>query len=225
MIWMVGIIALVYVWVWYSMNVLHNPLVLMAVYYPVLCLGGGLVLRKFMGNIIPSNFYMPENHRECAVLTLKYSVLSTLVIWLGLLAIKSGMVDSEIINDGLEACGMYRESYWITGIGVVLVNPIFEEMLWRWGLVTFLDSRFGDKNWVGLHLSSLIFAGYHPIVAFNLFSPPWLLVIFILAYLAGLMFVRLYRKSRGLHFVMIFHMGVNLNLMLLGYLFAPPSGG
>ena len=215
-----ALIVVTYVWLGYSMNVLHNPLLTMLVYYPVLCLGGGTLLHRLHPEARDDREVIL--HPNPVTPTLLYSLLATAILWAGSLLIRPGWVEPDLISHGLEVCGMHREDYWLTAWAVMTVNPVFEEYLWRLGFFSFLYRRFSRNT--AIHVSSLVFAGYHPVVVAQFFPITWLILVFLLVYLGGVAFASIFLRTRNIVYPIIIHMVVNLNLMLMGYIYAPSSG-
>ena len=86
-----GVVAVTYAWLWYSMNTIHNPLLSMAVYYPVLCLGGSYLLRKISFGVKHDEIPGKTSAHKPLHLTILYSLVATAVIWAGYLLIRPGL--------------------------------------------------------------------------------------------------------------------------------------
>jgi len=153
------------------------------------------------------------------ILTIGLSLLGGLVLWAGVLLIRPGMIDPERITGALAAAGMNARSFWLTGLVVILINPFFEEYLWRYGVFQWLDSRYSRT--VAIHISALLFAGYHPLVVAQFFPPVWLLLVFVLVYIGGIAFAFLYSRTLNLLHPIAFHLFINLNLIIIARLYAP----
>ena len=214
-----GLIALSYFWLWYSMNVLHNPLLDMLVYYPVFCFAFGTYLGKRRPRKAPEYSFKLELRRKPVILTVILSLAASIVLWGGLVVSLRGLLDPSKISEGLASCGMDRANFWLIGWVVAVINPIFEEYLWRFSVFPFLERRFSRR--IALHVSSLLFAGYHPIVVGQFFPFAWLIVVFVMVYIAGIIFATLLTRTRNLVYPIMLHLWINLNFMLMTYLFAP----
>ena len=201
------------------MNILHAPLITMAVYYPVFCYGGG----RLLDAICKRNHKNESNRSEVPgnplPLTIGFSILGGIILWMGVLLVRPGMIEPEIITRALAATGMHAQKFWLTGLVVVLVNPFFEEYLWRFGVFRWLEGRVSHS--AAMHISALLFAGYHPLVVAQYFPPAWLILVFMLVYFGGIAFAFLYSRTRNLLHPIAFHLFVNLNLMLIARLYAP----
>ena len=67
---------------------------------------------------------------------------------------------------------------------------------------------------------AILFAGYHSLVLMVLFPAPWLVVIFILTFIGGIMFGELFLRTRNIAWSIILHFVLNLNIMLIGWQYA-----
>jgi len=201
------------------MNILHKPMLAMVVYYPVLCVGGGTVLRLLKKREKHAASVRSATRGKSVELTIELSLAATLVLWTSNLLIRPGWIEPETVAHGLRVCGMHRETFWLTGWMVVLINPIFEEYLWRLGILSFLTGFRTEKE--AIVISSIVFAGYHPIVVAGFFPAPWLAAAFLIVFAGGAALAYLFLRTRNIVYSIVFHMVINLNLMLMGYLYAP----
>ena len=213
------LILIVYLWLWYSMNILHAPLITMAVYYPVFCYGGGRLIDSIIKRKQPGTSRNSIMSGNPLPLTIGFSILGGIVLWLGVLLVRPGMIEPGIISRALAATGMHAKNFWLTGLVVILVNPFLEEYLWRFGVFRWLEGRVSHS--AAMHISAMLFAGYHPLVVAQYFPPAWLVLVFVLVYLGGIAFAYLYSRTRNLLHPIAFHLFVNLNLMIIARLYAP----
>ncbi|MCX6645374.1 MAG: type II CAAX endopeptidase family protein [bacterium] len=214
------VIAAVYIWLGYAMIVLRNPLIAMFVYYPILCFGGGYIIRKST-NIETSKLFTFEKIQKPALVTFLLCVFATAVLWLCTLFFRPGMIDPSQLSSGLSSIGMTKQNYWIVGGFLVLVNPFAEEFLWRSAVLPFFMS--GTKRNAAIIYSCILFAGYHPLVLSVMMSPLWLAMSFLLIFVGGIIFSNLYLRTRSLAYPIALHMLINLNFRLIGYLYTPSS--
>jgi membrane protease YdiL (CAAX protease family) len=215
----VGLMAVTYGWLAFSMNVLYSPMAAMLVYYPVFCVGGGTVLRLLMKRGKDREGVQPVPRRKSVEVTIIWALVATAGLWAANLLIQPGVIDPEAIARGLRGCGMYWDNYWATAWMIVVVNPFAEEYLWRLGLFPFVREFRTEKE--AIVISSIVFAGYHPMVVARFFPALWLIGVFLVVYAGGVMITHLFLKTRNIVYPMVFHLVANLNLMLMGYLCAP----
>jgi len=156
-----------------------------------------------------------------ALITLGISALVTTALWLSTFLFRPGLIDPRTISDGLESIGMSRDRFWFSAAYLIVVNPFAEEFFWRRAVLSVLMPRMNPRNAVAL--SSALFAAYHPIIVGMIFPALWLPAVFVAAYIGGFLFAYLYSLRRSLVFPVALHIVVNLNLMLIGYLYSPSS--
>jgi len=204
------------------MLVLNNPILTMAVYYLGFCITGSRVLENSVGKEkMKEVFEGFTRYNKPELPTLILIFIATAILWFCTLLIRPGMIDPEIISNGLNSLGMPRERYWYAAGFLMIANPICEEILWREGILRFLITRL-EARWAVI-VSGLLFAGYHPIVVGMLFPPAWLLMIFILTFLGGIFLANLYLRTRQLGWPIAVHAVININLMIIGWLYSPSS--
>jgi membrane protease YdiL (CAAX protease family) len=217
---LVVVVALVYAWLGYAMIILRNPLLAMLVYYPILCFGGGYLIKNFT-KIDPSKLFTFEKIKKPGLVTFLLCVFATALLWTCTLLFRPGMIDPSQLSSGISSIGMTKQNYWIVGGFLVLVNPFAEEFLWRSAVLPFFLS--GTKRNRAIIYASIIFAGYHPLVLSVMMSPLWLAMSFLLIFVGGIFFSNLYLRTRSLAYPIALHMLINLNFRLIGYLYTPSS--
>ena len=214
------LVVVVYAWLGLGMIYLKSPIASMLVYYLGLCFTGGLMLKR----LIPGKefrLFELRKHPHPVLLTLGLIIFTSAAIWAFKLLFQPGIVDPEIIRKGIGSIGMSRAHFWIPAGILIAINPFSEEFLWRWSLLPILLD--GLKRNRAIMLSSVIFAGYHVLTVSMLFSPIWLVGVFLVTYVGGLFFANLLLKTHSLWYPIIVHMIINANLMMLGYLFSSPQ--
>lgn len=214
------IIFLTYIWLGVAMIHFKSPILAMIIYYPVFCLGGGWLIRKGSPDDETLLSLMKPIDRPVLV-TVIISIIFTAGIWGSGQLIRPGMIDPEFVSDGLSRLGMWKENFWFTAGFLAIVNPFAEEFLWRGSVLRFLSGKMSVT--ASVHISALLFAGYHPMVVSDVFPLTWLILIFMLCYIGGLVLAPLYIRTRNLAYPIVAHLMVNINLMILGYLYAPSS--
>lgn len=209
----IGIIVCTYIWLGYSMIVLRNPMLTMIVYYLAFCLGCGLLIRKFTER---DKVYCSRNQFKSPVLfTFTLCLIAAVILWLCTLLFRPGIIDPAFITDGLDSIGMTRDSYWIPAGFLAIVNPFAEEFLWRASVFRFFSSKMKISG--AVIISSLIFAGYHPLVISMIFPPVWLALAFVITFIGGIFLAHLYMRTRSIAYPIALHLVINVNLMLMGY--------
>ncbi len=213
------VIIATYLWLAFAMMVLNSPIIAMIIYHPVFCLGGGLLIRRSTGKT--SGFFSEPSLKRPALTTLALGVVLAAAVWSCNLLIEPGLVDPEIVSDGLRILGMHREHFWLAAGLLVIVNPFGEEFLWRGSVLRFLASRMSRSS--AVQVSAVFFAGYHPMLVSMVFPKLWLVAVLVICYLGGLILANLYIRTRNLLYPIAVHMAVNIALMFMGYLYAPSS--
>ncbi len=215
-----GVIVLTYAWLAYSMLVLSSPMAAMLVYYPIFCyLGGSWIARNTAGFDALQNKIPRHAKPEFPLIFLSF--IATAVLWLCTLLIRPGLIEPELITNGLDSLGMTVGKYWGPAGFLAIANPFAEEFLWRYGVLRFLMVRVSRNS--AIIVSSLLFAGYHPLVVAMLFPAPWLVLIFAITFIGGIFLSHLYLRTRHLAYPIILHLVININLMVIGYLYAGGS--
>ncbi len=212
--------VITYLWLGYAMIVCRSPMLAMLVYYPVFCLGGGLILRRSISGVEGKSIDV-KRHDNPVLLTFLVSILATAVLWACTLLFRPGMIDPEIIGDGLDSIGMQADKFWIAAGFLALVNPFAEEFLWR-GSVFEVLLKSGSRTRAVI-LSSILFAGYHPLVISMIFPGVWLIAVFIITFIGGMFLSELFLRTGKLQYPIALHIVININLMIMGYLYAPSS--
>ncbi|MCM1370649.1 MAG: CPBP family intramembrane metalloprotease [Clostridium sp.] len=96
----------------------------------------------------------------------------------------------------LESSGNIQNSVLIIIFGV-LISPIFEELMCRYGLLNFLNKKF-DK-YVSIIVCSIIFSLFHG----------YQLQVIIPCFCAGVVFSIIYLKTGNIGYSIISHIGCN----------------
>lgn len=217
---LVALIACVYLWLGVAMLLFRSPMLAMLVYYPVLCLGGGLLvgsdtLRSRKGPLQVKLSPHPVLHLFWLVLAVSAA------LWACTFLFRPGLVDPAMLAEGLRSIGMTRERFWVSAGLLAVVNPFAEEFLWRWCVFPAFASRMPLR--AAVHLSALLFAGYHPLVIGMLFPPLWLIAVFLISYLGGVILAETFLRTRHLGYLIVLHFAINANLMVIGFLYSPSS--
>jgi len=213
------IVAGAYAWLGVSMNIFNSPLMAVLGYYPVFCVGGAWVLYEIYSKREPVESGRFSLHPKPVVLTLLLSVIALFVVIGRLFFIRPGMIDPEAISEGMTATGINRTLYLTIGLVVAIINPFFEERLWRYGVFQFLRRHLAD--WPAIIVSSLLFAGYHPLVVAQYFPTAWLTFAFFLVFIGGLFFAWLYMKTGKLIYPIALHGFVNVAMLITGSFYTP----
>ena len=216
----VALIVAVYLWLGAAMLLFRSPMLAMIVYYPVFCLGGGLLIRSSLpasARQLPESATSPLPFATIVGLAFALSV----ALWACTLLFRPGLVDPGILSEGLCSIGMTRERFWLSAGFLAAVNPFAEEYLWRWSVFPFLASRLPRST--AVHLSSLMFAGYHPLVVGMLFPSAWLLAVFAISYAGGVILAKTLLRTGRLGYPIALHLVINANLMIIGFLYSPSS--
>ncbi|MFH1676007.1 MAG: type II CAAX endopeptidase family protein [bacterium] len=212
---LVVFVVLIYAWLGYSMIVLRNPFLAMVFYYPVLCFLGGFILRKFLERHGSSDTQKNGGLDDSFTSALSLAIFTTGGLWICMLVFRYGLIPSEVVSKGLQSIGLKGGSFWRAGLMIIFLNPLFEEYFWRSGVFSILKARYSEK--IALHVSSLLFAGYHPLVVSTFFPLIWLPAIFVIVYLGGLMFASLFLRSGKLIHPVILHTVINFNIIFMGW--------
>jgi len=211
-------VAITYAWLWYSLTVLKNPLLCVVVYHPVLCLAGGLLIRKLSPDFPKSEPRI--NFKFSLILTLIIVLFSTMVLIVSaMFVLQPSMADPQIMTDGLSSLGMDRAHFWIIGGWIMIINPFAEEFFWRTSVLRFLSGRMSRTLAIGV--MAALFAGYHPLITMMVIPSGWLPFVFVLTFIGGLVLGELYLRSRKIIWSIIVHLVMNINLMLIGWQHAP----
>lgn len=215
------IIGIVYLWLWYAMNVLHSPALAMLVYYTILCPVGGAILWKptLNENLIVSRLI--TSHKRPWVFTLRWGVFCAAGVWVLFALTTYGYIDVKIIREGLATNGINGSNFIYYSLALVIINPVAEEYLWRYGVFSFFQTRFTEL--FALIISSMVFAGYHVLVLWSFISPIWLILVFLGISAGGMIFGDIYLKTRRLHFPIIAHSLTNLSVTILIWIYIASS--
>lgn len=216
----ISLIVIIYAWLAYSMIILREPMIAMLVYHPILCLGGGLLLRKSIPDK-RAQFLKIKMINRPVLLTFVFALLASLILWACNLLIRPGLIEPGLLSDGLGSIGMTKENYWLTAGYLAIVNPFAEEFLWRSAVLPFFLAKTGRIP--AVLFMSLIFGGYHPLVLSMIFPPAWLILIFVVTFVGGVFFAYLYMRTRSLWYPIILHLVININLMFIGYIYSSSS--
>lgn len=214
------LVVIIYAWLAYSMIILRKPLIAMLVYHPILCLGGGFLLRKSIPDI-GTQFLKIKKINHPVLLTFVLALLASAILWACNLLIRPGLIDPGHFSDGLGSIGMTRDKFWLTAGYLAVVNPFAEEFFYRSALLPYFLAKF--KRIPAVIFMGVIFAGYHPLVISMIVPPAWLMLAFVLTFFGGALFAYLYMKTRSLWYPIVLHLVVNINLMFIGYIYSPSS--
>jgi len=213
-----SVIAVTYAWLWYSLTVLKNPMLCVAIYHPVLCLGGGLLIRSRSAKINIEN--PPIQFKLALFFTLGLAVLTSLVLWTSsTLLLRPTLIDPMYLTDGLDALGMDKAHFWLAASWIAVVNPFAEEFLWRVNTLGFFMGRMNRA--MAMFVMAILFAGYHPLITMTMIPSEWLVVVFVLTFIGGLILGELYLRTRRIGWSIFLHLVINVNLMLIGWQYAP----
>jgi membrane protease YdiL (CAAX protease family) len=213
----VATVVLVYLWLGYSMIILRAPILSMLVYYLLLCVGGGTLIRHLSPGSKSGIYQLPRIPHP-AVVTVSLAALSAAGIWAVSLLFRPGLVDPEIIRGGLRSFGMDGPRFWFPAGILILLNPFCEEYLWRLTVLPLFLSRFKVSNAVAL--KSVLFAGYHVLTVYLLFPHLWLIGVFLFVYLGGLILGHLFLRTHSIVYPIALHTVINVSLMVLGYIYS-----
>lgn len=214
----ISFLIIIYAWLGYSMIILKYPMLAMLVYHPVIVLGAVILRRGFKPEITTRLFDINEIKKPVHF-TFLLAFITTALLWACTLLVKPGMIDPELISDGLESIGLTKDKYWLTTGYLAVVNPIAEEFFYRSALLPYFLAKF--KRLPAVIFMNVIFAGYHPLIISMIVPPAWLILVFVLTFFGGALFAYLYMKTRSLMFPIILHLIANINLMFIGYLYSP----
>jgi membrane protease YdiL (CAAX protease family) len=213
-----AMIAAVYLWMRYSMVLLKSPILAMLVYYLAICLGGGTILGRMEGvsRDAASRFRISGRH---VLVTAGLAVFVTAGIWAVRLLFQPGIIDPEIIRGGISAIGMTRSHFWTPAAILIVLNPPCEEYFWRFRILAVMLGRM--NRGVAISLVSLLFAGFHMLTVWYMFPALWLIGVLLFVYAGGLILSHLFLGTRSLAYPIALHVIINVNLMVLGFLYAP----
>ena len=120
-----SIVGLTYVWLWYTIAVIRNPILSVLGFHPVFCLLGGLLIRKL------STSYENKSKQPGFMLALFGTVgiavlISFIITILASLVLQPSLVDPELLTKGLFTLRMDKAHFWLVGGWVAVVNPFAE---------------------------------------------------------------------------------------------------
>ena len=72
-----------------------------------------------------------------------------------------------------------------------------------------------------LIVMSVLFAGYHPLVMMIMVPTSWLVLVFVMTFIGGLIFGEIFFRTKNIAWTIILHLVININLMLIGWQYAP----
>jgi membrane protease YdiL (CAAX protease family) len=205
-----AIMVVLYAWMILGMHFFHNPILTMVIYFSVICLGGGLIVRRKV-NHSGRPERKPSSILIAFFITLSLSVISLLFLseFTSILS-SSGYLDHDTLVNGLAANGINRASFPLITFIFLVLNPIAEEFFWRSSVYNYLRSSI--QPIYAVHLSNLLFAGWHPIVTMS-FLGVWRWDVFILLFLGGWTFTKLYHYSGKIILPYFLHLTINLAVM------------
>ena len=213
-----SVVGLTYVWLWYTIAVLRNPVLSVLGFHPVFCLGGGLLIRKLATGF--ENKSKPPGFMLAFFGTVGIAVLITFIITtLAAFLLQPSLVDPEFLTQGLFTLRMDKAHFWLVGGWVAIVNPFAEEFFWRTSVFGFFLGRMSHVG--ALIVMSILFAGYHPLVMMIMVPTSWLVLVFVMTFMGGLIFGEIYYRTKNIAWTIILHLVININLMLIGWQYAP----
>ncbi len=125
-------------------------------------------------------------------------------------------INQAVLEPGLAKLGLHGTPWLLFVFYHSLVNPWFEELLWRGKLGS--DSRWPVLN-------DFLFSGYHMLVLVLFLDWVWMLLAFGILTLAGWFWRQLRQHFKGLLLPVLSHMAADSSIMAVAYLlsiFSPP---
>ncbi len=118
-------------------------------------------------------------------------------------------LDGDRINPAIARLGLVGTGWLLFVVYHALVNPWFEEILWRGRLGR--DSRRPVRG-------DFLFAGYHVLVLMLFLEGVWVFVAFAVLAVAGWFWRQLRRRYEGLLLPVLSHMAADGSIMAVVYL-------
>lgn len=118
-------------------------------------------------------------------------------------------INADLINPAIAKLGLTGTGWLLFVIYHTLVNPWFEEILWR-----------GKLGHVGLKpvWGDVLFAGYHVLVLMLFLDWLWILLAFVVLVAAGWFWRQLRRRHEGLLLPVISHLAADGSIMAVVYM-------
>ena len=110
------------------------------------------------------------------------------------------------LSSQLAAVNLTGTGWLIFAIIFIAVNPIMEEVFWR----SFLDENAEGKL---PYLADAVFAGYHVPVLALFIKPQWLVLAFIIIFLAGCVWRYLTRRFSGNAIALASHIAADISIV------------
>ncbi|MDX2472595.1 MAG: CPBP family glutamic-type intramembrane protease [Candidatus Krumholzibacteria bacterium] len=118
-------------------------------------------------------------------------------------------INADLINPAIGKLGLAGTGWLLFVIYHTLVNPWFEEILWRGKLGhDGLKPVWGD----------VLFAGYHVLVLMLFLEWLWILLAFVVLVAAGWFWRQLRRRHEGLLLPVISHLAADGSIMAVVYM-------
>lgn len=118
-------------------------------------------------------------------------------------------INADLINPAITKLGLSGTGWLLFVIYHTLVNPWFEEILWRGKLGSdSLKPVWGD----------VFFAGYHVLVLMLFLEWLWILLAFFILVGAGWLWRQLRRRHKGLLLPVVSHLAADGSIMLVVYM-------
>lgn len=145
-------------------------------------------------------------HFPTGVAAMVFGSLGGVVLWL--LAPIAG-VDAQSITPALQKLGLSGTSWLLFVFYHALINPWFEEILWRGKLGS--DART-------LVAGDVLFAGYHVLVLMLFLAWTWIALAFAMLVSAAWFWRQLRRRHDGLLLPVLSHLAADASIMSVVYL-------
>ncbi len=118
-------------------------------------------------------------------------------------------INADLINPAIAKLGLGGTGWLLFVIYHTLVNPWFEEILWRGKLGSdSLKPVWGD----------VLFAGYHVLVLMLFLEWLWIVLAFFILIAAGWLWRQLRRRHEGLLLPVISHLAADGSIMFVVYM-------
>lgn len=118
-------------------------------------------------------------------------------------------IGKSMIEPALAKLGLNGVSWLIFVFYHSLVNPWFEEVLWR--------GKLGSPNLKPV-LNDFLFAGYHALVLVLFLEWIWIALAFVVLTVAGWLWRQLKRERKGLLVPVISHLSADASIMFVVYI-------